>query len=176
LATTRTIDPSLQTVLVFCLDEHRFAADLDRVERVVAVVEATPLPGAPGMVRGIINVEGAVVPVLDLRRRLGLEAVPDRLSDRLIIARAGGGRAALAVDAVLGVERLSGMALTPPDRILPQPAKVAAVATTPDGILVIEDLDRLLSQEEDLQLGNALNTHAAASAAGDDRPGAPSDR
>jgi purine-binding chemotaxis protein CheW len=171
-----TIGRTPQTVLVFSVDEHRFGVDLDRVERVVAAVEATPLAGAPGMVRGVINVAGAVVPVLDLRRRLGLAAVPDRLSDRLIIARAGCGLAALAVDAVLGVERVSRAALTAPDRILPQPANFAAVATTPTGILVIEDLDRLLSQEEDLQLGNALEAHAAVSAAGNVGPGAPADR
>jgi purine-binding chemotaxis protein CheW len=174
--TTNAIDPMPQTVLVFTVDGYRFAADLDRVERVVAAVEATPLPGAPDIVRGVINLRGAVVPVLDLRRRLGLAAVADRLSDRLIIACTGHGRAALAVDAVLGIEQLPRLSLSRPDQIPPQPAKVAAVAATAAGILVIEDLDRVLSQQEDQQLDNALNAHVAAGTAGVDRPGAPPDR
>src|SRR3990172_5353590 len=49
-------------LVVFHLDEQRYALHLACVERTVAAVEVTPLPGAPGIVAGIVNVQGSVVP------------------------------------------------------------------------------------------------------------------
>ena len=55
-------------LVLFALDEQRFALALSSVERIVRVVDVTPLPSAPPIVLGIINVKGEVVPVYDGRR------------------------------------------------------------------------------------------------------------
>src|ERR1700712_4788121 len=96
-------DSEPQPLIVFRLDDNRYGLRADAVERVVRTVEITPLPKAPPTVLGVINAEGQVIPVFDMRRRFQLpERMPD-LSDHLIIARAGGRRVALAVDEALDV-------------------------------------------------------------------------
>ncbi len=71
----------------FWLDGHRFGLELSAVERVVRMVEITPLPNAPAIVMGAINVEGRIIPVVDIRARLGLPQRAVRPSDALILAR-----------------------------------------------------------------------------------------
>lgn len=61
-------------VVVLMLDDIRYAVALTSVERVVRAVEITPLPNAPDIVLGVINVQGRVVPVVDIRKRFRLPA------------------------------------------------------------------------------------------------------
>ena len=56
-------------IVVFALDEPRYALPLSAVERVVRAVEITPLPKAPEIVLGVINMQGQVVPAVDIRKR-----------------------------------------------------------------------------------------------------------
>ena len=71
-------------LVVFRLNGQRYALPLAAVERIVCAVEVTPLPGAPPVVLGVINVAGCVLPVFNIRRRFLLperEVVPRPLSD-----------------------------------------------------------------------------------------------
>ncbi|HOU33276.1 MAG TPA: chemotaxis protein CheW [Synergistaceae bacterium] len=81
-----------EPVLAFSVAERRFALPLSEVDRIVAAVEIQDLPQAPAFVRGVVNVGGALVPVVDLRV---LRALPPRemeLSDRMILVRPEGAR------------------------------------------------------------------------------------
>ena len=76
--------------LAFSVAERRFALPLAEVDRIVAAVEIQGLPQAPAFVRGVVNVGGVLVPVMDLRV---LRALPPRemeLSDRMILVRPEG--------------------------------------------------------------------------------------
>lgn len=90
-------------LVIFTLNQQRYALHLSRVERVVPIVEINGLPKAPEIVLGVVNVEGRIVPVLDIRKRFRLPERDLDLSDRFIIARTPGRVVALAVDAVTGV-------------------------------------------------------------------------
>ena len=59
-------------IVVFTLDEQRYALHLLAVERVVRAVEVTALPEAPEIVLGVVNVKGRIVPVINVRRRFRL--------------------------------------------------------------------------------------------------------
>ena len=67
-------------LIVFTLNEQRYALYLSVVERIVRIVRITPLPKAPEIVSGVINVAGRIIPVLDTRKRFRL---PERGLDRL---------------------------------------------------------------------------------------------
>src|SRR5687767_11060685 len=95
--------PLAESLVVFVLDDQRYAVHLSAVYRVIAMVRITPLPQAPAIVLGAINIQGAIVPVINLRRRFGLPEREPRLTDRLLIARAGPRRVALVADAVPGL-------------------------------------------------------------------------
>src|SRR5262245_21471826 len=70
----RDVPPSLCPLFVFRLAEQHYALPLLTVERVLPMVAVSPLPQAPSLTLGVINLHGLVVPVLDLRRRFGLPA------------------------------------------------------------------------------------------------------
>src|SRR3712207_6774571 len=94
--------------VVFTLDEHGYALPLSFVERIVRAVEVTPLPKAPEIVLGVINVQGRVIPVVNIRKRFRLPEREIELSDQFIIARTAKRTIALVVDAVGGVAETLG--------------------------------------------------------------------
>jgi purine-binding chemotaxis protein CheW len=142
--------------LVFSLDGQSYADRLSVVSRVVHAVEITPLPDAPRIILGIINIAGSIVPVIGLRRRFQLPERPWGLNDRLIVARASksGGLAeegrlvALAVDAVLGVSDFSGQTTSTADAVLPGLENLEGLSKTDLGIVLIYDLAMFLSLDE----------------------------
>ncbi len=98
--------------LVFTLDRGQFALLLSSVLRVVRAVEITPLPQAPEIILGVVNLQGALVPVIDVRRRFGLPGRAVRLEDRLILAVTPRRTLALPVDSVAGVKEAGRPAAT----------------------------------------------------------------
>ncbi|MBW3631111.1 MAG: chemotaxis protein CheW, partial [Gemmatimonadetes bacterium] len=79
------------------------ALPLDLVLEIHAAVQLTPLPDAPEVVVGLMNRRGRALPVLDLRRRLGLPSRPIRSDDRLVVLSVPGREVALQVDAAVDV-------------------------------------------------------------------------
>jgi purine-binding chemotaxis protein CheW len=148
-------------IVTFRLEGWACALPLDDVECVVHAVAITPLPRAPETVLGIINVHGTILPVYDLRRRLRLPPRGLELSDQFIVARTVQRPVALVVDSVEGVlECTEGR--VPAGAVLPGLDGVAGVVKRPDGIILIHDLDRFLSQAEDQALREALTQRGAS--------------
>lgn len=74
--------------VVFSLDTRLYAISLSAVRRVVQAVELTPLPNAPPIVKGVINLGGLIIPVVNIRRRFRLPERELELSDQFIVATA----------------------------------------------------------------------------------------
>ena len=87
-------------ILVFELDERRYALPISMVNRVIHAVEITPLPGAHQGVLGLINVRGRLLCVVDIRAHLGMPRREIELSDRIILIQSGNRSVAIPVDAV----------------------------------------------------------------------------
>ena len=149
------MNESVQLVL-FVLDEQRFALALSVIERAVRVVDVTPLPAAPQSVLGIDNVRGEVIPVYDLRRRFRLPEREIKLSDQLMIAKTSRHKVALLVDAVDGVLEVAKDAIASAEQILPGMEYVHGVVKLQDGLVLIHDLEQFLSDEEERTLDQAL--------------------
>jgi purine-binding chemotaxis protein CheW len=144
-----------QEFLIFDLEGVRYGLPVAEVREIVRAVLPVPLPGAPGVVEGVINLRGKVVPVLDLRQRFRLRARPIEYTDHLVIARAGGRLVALRVDRVVDLVRVAAgdvedVAATGSG----EPA--ARVARLPGDLVVIQDLAALLSQAETSALNHVL--------------------
>lgn len=142
--------------LAFILDDSLYGLNLSGVKRILRVVEVTPLPKAPEIVLGVINVQGQIIPVFNLRKRFRLREREINLGDQLIIAQTSRRKVALLADAVRGVVERSEGEIIPADQILPGMEYVEGVAKLEDGMALIHDLDRFLSIEEDQALGDAL--------------------
>jgi len=147
-------------IVVFTLDERRFALALSTVEKIHLLAEITPLPKAPDCVLGLVNVHGNIVPVVNIRMRFGIPERETGLTDKLIVARTARRTMALVVDDVAGVLEIDKHEIVSPRDILPETEYVAGVVKLPDGMIFIHDLDAFLSLEEEKRLDDALREPA----------------
>jgi purine-binding chemotaxis protein CheW len=143
-------------IVLFTLDEPRYALYLSSVERVVRAVEITPLPKAPEIVLGVINAQGRILPVLDIRKRFRLPAREISVDDRFIIARTARRPVALVVDSVAGVRELTDQQMVSVEQSLPFAEYLKGVAKLEDNLVLIHDLDQFLSLDEERVLDTAL--------------------
>ena len=149
------MDGSNQLV-VFTLDNQRYALHLSAVERVVSAAAITPLPKAPDIILGVINVYGRIVPVADIRRRFGLPAREMSLRDQFVIAHTVRRPVILVVDRVEGIVAYSPADVIRADLILSTMRHIDGVLKLKDGMALIHDLDRFLSLEEERSLDEAM--------------------
>ncbi|CAK0740321.1 Chemotaxis protein CheW [Gammaproteobacteria bacterium] len=133
-----------RSLVVFLLDEQRYALALDRVQRAIRVVAITPLPKAPPLLLGLIDLGGVAIPVMNARAVLNHPPRAVRLSDHLLIAKAGQQQVALLVDETLGVIDGVREDLVPADTILAKLDLIAGTAKHPEGLILIINLDRLV--------------------------------
>ncbi len=112
----RAVDLEL---LLFTLEERDFALPLGDVGQVLRAVEITPLPEPDDLVLGVIDVRTQLVPVLALRRLLGLPERETEVHDRLIIVSVKEWEAALLVDHISGVGRVAHDDVVDSDSVLP---------------------------------------------------------
>ncbi|MDO8727328.1 MAG: chemotaxis protein CheW [Candidatus Methanoperedens sp.] len=143
-------------IVVFSIDERRYALPLATVERIVRVVEITPLPKVPDIVQGIINVQGRIIPVINIRKRFGLPEREINLSDQLIIAQASNHNFALLVDTVSGVIEYSEHDVVEAQEVIPGAEYVKGMIKLENGINLVLDLDTLLSFKEVGSLDDAI--------------------
>lgn len=145
-------------LFVFALDRQRYALPLHMVDKVVRMVAITPLPKAPDIVLGVVNYQGQVIPVINMRRRFSLPEKEIALSDQLVVAHTSRRTVALQADAVLDVIACSAPNLIETAHVLPGVEYVEAVIKLEDGLILIHDLDKFLSLEEESSLNQALPT------------------
>ena len=143
-------------LLVFRAGAQNFGVPVRQVGVVFPVAEIDPLPNAPGLIRGIVNVHGTVTPVVDLRRRFPRADTALRLDQRLILVFAGPRQFALLADDVDGVQRISDASITDMETAMPGAGVVSTVAATGAGLIYIHDIDALLSASEEALLDAAL--------------------
>ena len=144
-------------LVIFTLDGQRYALPLDAVDSAVRAVAVTPLPKAPDVVLGIINVRGQVLPVISLRRRFRLPERDLEPDDYILLARTSRRRVALAVDGVEGVLAVGAGEEIGLHTILPGTDYVAGVVRRPDGLIIIHDLGTCLSLDEEHALAAAMS-------------------
>ncbi|MCX5822606.1 MAG: chemotaxis protein CheW [Deltaproteobacteria bacterium] len=146
----------LRKLVTFSLDNRKFALYVSAVQRIIRVVEVTALPKAPEIIVGIINLQGTVIPVFDIRMRFRLPAREVQLSDELIIASTTKRTVALIADSVNDVIEIPEEKIIAAEQILPELEYVEGVMKTEGGMVLIHDLERFLSLPEETALDEAL--------------------
>ena len=156
VAATADIGREVQLV-TFKLDDQEYALDIANVVQVVRMVATTPMPEAPKIVRGVINVRGKVTPVIDVRKRFNLPSKTYDLNTQLLIVQMGGRLMALIVDAVSEVLTMPAGSIEPPSEIAPQMERLSAVGKLGDRLLLMPDLNRILTVQEETRLKAVLS-------------------
>jgi chemotaxis signal transduction protein len=142
------------TYLTFGLGEELFALKVNNVREVLDVGEVTHVPRMPDFMRGVINLRGSVVPVVDMRRKLGMEAVPDTVNTCIIVVEVDAGNETLVIgalaDSVKAVFELAEDDIEPPPRIGTSldSGHILGMGKHEDGFLIILDIDRVFSAED----------------------------
>ncbi len=146
-------------VLEFQLADARYAVPVERVIEVVPRIWVTPLPGAAEVVVGVFNYRGSVTVAVDLRPRLGHCPKAPSTDDHLLVVRGARRVLALVVDRVSDLRELAPEAVQVP--MIPS-RHVRGVVALDDGLLLIEDLDAVLSLDEEESVDRGLQQMASA--------------
>lgn len=146
----------INRLVVFKLDEQQFALYLPAVKRIVHAVEITLLPKAPDIVMGVINVQGQIVPVVNIRKRFRFPERKIELSDYFIIGRASERLIAILVDDIGEIVEISDRKIITTGQILPNIDYVEGAVKIEGNIVLIHDLVRFLSLEEERQIDEAI--------------------
>jgi purine-binding chemotaxis protein CheW len=150
------------SVLPFVLGGQRFALTLDSVLRVLPALTVMPLPGAPATVTGLVNLSGRPVPVIDLARRFGWAATPRTLWQPFVLAKSSRRQLLLPVESVEPVMSCPAEDFAPaPDPTVPSDW-LKGVVRTATGMLLIQDVERLLSSADEQTLTAALASQEAS--------------
>ena len=143
-----------QQLVVFDLADEAYAINISTVESIIKIQPITLLPHSKAYIKGVINLRGAVLPVIDLRIRFGLEPEPATRQTRIMVINMSKLKVGVVVDSVSEVLRV------PDDCIEPLPPTVSAVNSTflksiinfEKRLIILLDLSRIIDIEEQQNL------------------------
>ena len=143
-------------LVVFLLDDQRFALSLHIVERIERIVEVKPLPKAPEYILGTINFHGEFLPVLNIRKLFELPNKEINLSDQLIITDTPKRRVALWVDNVSDIIEQADKEIIKNDKILMDNEYIEGVFKFNDEMVMLHNLDEFLRSKEETFLKSTI--------------------
>ena len=141
-------------VVVFRVGGHEFAFDIFQVQRILRYEPPAALPKAPPFLEGVLQIEGVVVPVIDLRKRFELPHAPLGPETRIMVVEADGAVVGAVVDAVSEVLRVAAGAVSPPHPVVRglAAAYIQGIVTQPSRTVVLLHAGRLLNSAERIKL------------------------
>lgn len=133
-------------LLSFRIGEHEYSVNIMTVREIRGWTRATSLPHAPAYVHGVINLRGTVLPVIDLARRLGLEAEEPSERSVIIVVDLDGRSVGVRVDAVSDILSIPNKSMQPPPEMLDDGSErfVRGLIIIEDRMVRVLDLDAVL--------------------------------
>jgi len=138
---------------VFRIDSQRFAIKLESVEKVIRAIELIKVPESLDFLMGLINMEGRILPVFDIRKRFFLPSKELDIHDRILISTASTGTIAVIVDSVDGIVEFSEQQMYSASSIFPRMDNyIEGVWKDGDDTAIVYDVDKLFPDvnEKDL--------------------------
>jgi purine-binding chemotaxis protein CheW len=146
----------LLQLVSFYLGGEEFALEILKVQEIIRMVDLTRVPNAPRFVEGVINLRGKVIPVIGLRHRFGLEPKGHDKQTRIVVVEIHGTVVGFVVDAVSEVLRIPTDTVEPPPRLAKTDREyVSGVGKLANRLLLLLDVDRLLSDSESAAVASA---------------------
>jgi len=138
----------------FRVGEELYALDIMKIKEIIRPQKLTPIPKAPSFVEGVINLRGAVIPVADLRKRFEQPISRDNRKHRIVICSLAGKIIGLLVDEVTEVKRYGRKDIAPAPQFIKGPHSdyFLAVARDKDQLILLIDLEKVLSSDEKIEL------------------------
>lgn len=143
-------DDELLQLVTFSIGEEEFGVNILKVQEIIRTMDITKVPRAPDFVEGVINLRGKVIPIIDLRNRFGLSSKPEDKDTRIIVIEINNIIVGFVVDAVSEVLRIPAGTVEPPPPVVAgvDSDYISGVGKLKERLLIMLDLDRLLSTED----------------------------
>jgi len=145
-----TIQDQFNRYLLFSVGPERFAVQLLQVREVISKGEITPVPKSPPYYLGLCKLRGTVLPVFDLRIRLGIKGEPDEMEQSIIIHEMDGQSIGFVVDYVDSVKTIGTQALQDCPQIETTVKRdfLKQIARVDENLVLILDFDLILNPNE----------------------------
>ena len=151
---TRAQSAEADQMISFSIGEEHYGVDIQEVKEVIRIREITQLPKAPTFVKGVINLRGDVIPIIDLREKFGLEQLDYTEVTRVIVVEVDGKSIGMVVD------RVSNVIKIPQDEIEPPPPLVGGlsgeylrgIGKLGEKLIVLISIDKILTTDEKIEL------------------------
>lgn len=139
-------------LVTFWLGDEKYGLDILKVRELIRYTESTPVPNMPDFIKGVTNLRGTILPVLDLRIRFGMPSIQYDTTEYavIIIVFVGEKLVGIIADAISDVIFLSKESINPPPEFssVVDTAFIQGMAQSRDEMVVLLNIDRILSEEE----------------------------
>jgi len=143
-----------QQLVVFELANELYGVNIAMVESIIKMQAITQLPHTPPYVKGVTNLRGSVLPVIDLRKRFGLDGREDSKQTRIMIVTLGNIKAGIIVDGVSEVLRISDETIEPLPSMINSvdSAFLKGIVRQETRLIILLELNRVLNLDEQKSL------------------------
>ena len=137
-------------VVKFHINDIGYALDLQAVREIIYYRKATPMPEAPSFIEGVVDIRGRVIPVMDLKKKIGMEDESKTLPNHILILQPGQTLIGLIVDEVLEILQVREEQVQSPQKIHRGPGSryLAGVFKIDDDLVFLLNLDTLFTRQE----------------------------
>lgn len=146
----RDTEPKIHQLVGFRLGDDDYAIPITKIQEIILMKPVTRVPQSPAFIEGLINLRGVVIPVINLRRRLGLATREVDDETRTIVLNVHGKTVGCIVDAVTRVMRLGADQIQPPPTTVLAVARnyISGLAKLEEQLIIILDVERLFDPAE----------------------------
>jgi purine-binding chemotaxis protein CheW len=157
--TKQDVANELLQLVSFNIGQEEFGVDILKVQEIIRMISVTHVPNSPHYVDGVINLRGKVIPIINLRTRLGLARKELDKDTRIIVVELDGKTVGFVVDSVSEVLRIPRNITEPPPAMVSgvDANYITAVGKLEDRLLILLDLDKVLSTNEKQMLESFQN-------------------
>jgi purine-binding chemotaxis protein CheW len=159
-----TVEPrdveSARQFLTFALGQEEYGVEILKIQEIKGFSAVTPLPNAPAYVTGVLNLRGTIVPIVDLRQKLGMPSEAHTKFTVIVVVQVQGKTPGFMVDAVRDVLTLAADAIQPTPDLHGQleTAFLTGLAPTGDSgekLVLLLDIDKVLTASEAIAVAEA---------------------
>lgn len=153
-ADAASVSSEIIQLVSFNIGEEEFGVDILKVQEINRMSEVTRVPNAPDYVEGVINLRGKVIPIIDLRMRIGMPQKKSDKDTRIVVVELDSKVVGFVVDSVNEVLRIhKNITEAPPPMVAGIDAEyITAIGKLDNRLLILLDLERILSGKERKEL------------------------
>ncbi len=149
----------MKQLISFTVGTEEYGLDLLRVKEVIRMRQVTWLPKAPACVKGIINLRGDVIPIVDVRERFGLQRQESTATTRVIVVEVEGRNVGIVVDSASQIARIPIEQFVAPPPVAGESTRkfITSVGKLGDRLVIMLDVEKILSLQEMREIEGRMN-------------------